>query len=214
MALSDRIKLVLKENNLSQYELAKRMGTSQATIAFWCTGRTKNLRGDYAAKLSRLFGYDAGWLANGIGLPRPFYSGQEALSPAEIGTKKIPLIEFKDIGKPINTMLSQYLLTDMKISDNAFAVAIKDSSMMPKFEVGDRVIIDPEVPPIPGDFVIVKIDNNEPIFRKIRELGPDSSGKLQYEFVPLNDDYSTISSERHQFEIIGTMLEHRKYRKL
>jgi len=102
----------------------------------------------------------------------------------------------------------------MKISDNAFAVAIKDSSMMPKFEVGDRVIIDPEVPPIPGDFVIVKIDNNEPIFRKIRELGPDSSGKLQYEFVPLNDDYSTISSERHQFEIIGTMLEHRKYRKL
>ena len=53
-------------------------------------------------------------------------------------------------------MLSQYLLTDMKISDNAFAVAIKDSSMMPKFEVGDRVIIDPEVPPIPGDFVIVK----------------------------------------------------------
>lgn len=55
---------------------------------------------------SRLFGYDAGWLANGIGLPRPVYSGQEALSPAEIGTKKIPLIEFKDIGKPINTMLS------------------------------------------------------------------------------------------------------------
>lgn len=214
MALSDRIKLVLKEHNLSQYDLAKRMGVSQATVAFWCTGRTKNLRGDYAAKLSKLFGYDPGWLANGVGLSKINSVGTPALEPAKIGTQKIPLIELKNIGKPTLEMVSQYLLTDMKTSNHAFAIAIKDSSMLPKFEVGDRVIIDPEIEPIPGDFVVVRVDNNEPIFRKIKELGTDTEGNRLYEFVPLNSDFSVIQSNRHSIEILGTMLEYRKYRKL
>ena len=212
MALSDRIKLVLEENQLSQYELAKRMNVSQATVAFWCTGRTKNLRGDYASKLSRLFGYDQSWLSDGIGSPYSIPAVHSNIAMAEIGTRRIPLIEFNKIGSDIETQLYPYLLTDMETSDKAYAVAIKDSSMLPKFEIGDRVIIYPEVRPIPGDFVIARIDEKEPIFRKIRELSADGDN-TRYEFVPLNDDFSVIRSDRHVIEILGTMIEHRKYRK-
>lgn len=210
MALSDRIKIVLQENHISQYELAKRLNVSQATVAFWCTGRTKNLRGDYASKLSRLFGYSLQWLTDGIPPQRP---SEHSLSPAEIGARRIPLIEFKDIPFPIDGKVYPYLLTDMDISDRAFAVAIKDSSMLPKFEVGDRIIIDPEVQPVPGDFVIVRIDDQEPIFRKLKDRGSDASGNALFEFIPLNDDFPVIRTDRHKVEIIGTMMEYRKYRK-
>ncbi|WP_290432872.1 S24 family peptidase [uncultured Parasutterella sp.] len=211
--LSERVKSAMTAAGISQVALARACNISQPSVASWLNGTTKTLKAETAVAAAKALNVNVRWLVDGTGSPEITVASKSNIEPAEIGTRRIPLIEFKFIAQPIDPQLYPYLLTDMETSDKAYAVAIKDSSMLPKFEIGDRVIVDPEVRPVPGDFVIVRVDSNEPIFRKIRELGTDINGNIQYEFVPLNDDFSVIRSDRHSIEILGTMLEYRKYRK-
>ena len=43
---------------------------------------------------------------------------------------------------------------------NAFAIRIKGDSMEPEFVAGDVVIVNPHIEAKPGDYVIVKNENN------------------------------------------------------
>lgn len=94
---------------------------------------------------------------------------------------------------------------------------IKGDSMEPDFKEGDRVIIDPETIPKPGDFVVAKCNCNaccdEATFKKYRPRGINAQGDEIFELVPLNEDYPTFHSETMPCYIIGTMVEHRRYRK-
>lgn len=103
-----------------------------------------------------------------------------------------------------------YLTTDLKLSDGAFALEITGDSMLPDFRPGDRVIIDPAVEPRPGDFVVAKLEAEpEATFKKYRLRAPGV-----VELAPLNDDYPTIiMDDAHPGRVIGVMVEHRRYRR-
>ncbi|WP_289367904.1 S24 family peptidase [Pantoea stewartii] len=49
-----------------------------------------------------------------------------------------------------------YLLVEDDCSDGTFGLVIEGNSMSPKFNPGDKIIVDPEVYPIPGDFVVAR----------------------------------------------------------
>jgi SOS-response transcriptional repressor LexA len=107
----------------------------------------------------------------------------------------------------------EFLLTDMELSSNAFALEIKGDSMLPEFKPGDRVIIDPAVCPQPGDYVVAKNGEDEATFKKYRPRGVSERGDLVFELVPLNEDYPSMRSDVTPIRIVGTMVEHRKYRR-
>ena len=107
----------------------------------------------------------------------------------------------------------EFLLTDQDLSDNAFALEIVGESMLPDFQPGDRVIIDPSVLPQPGDFVVAKNGEEEATFKKYRPRGVNEHGQAVFELVPINPDYPSMRSDVMPILIIGTMIEHRKYRK-
>lgn len=142
------------------------------------------------------------------------------VSPALLGSRRIPLIssvqagawtEITDNYAPGDA--ADWLLTDLDLSAHAFALEIKGDSMMPDFRPGDRVIIDPEVAPSPGDFVVAKNGSTEATFKKYRPRGINERGDQVFELVPLNPDYETMRSDFTPITIIGTMIEHRRYRK-
>lgn len=108
---------------------------------------------------------------------------------------------------------AEWLLTDLELSPSAFALRIKGDSMLPEFREGDTVIIDPAVTPLPGDYVVAKNDDNEATFKKYRPRGLNEQGQPVFELVPLNEDYPSLRSDRSNLQIIGTMVEHRRYRK-
>ena len=85
--------------------------------------------------------------------------------------------------------------------------------MKPEFNEGDRIIVDPNVAPHPGDFVVAKNHNEEATFKKYRQRGIDENGNDIFELIPLNEDYPTLRSDLVPLKIIGTMVEHRRYRK-
>jgi len=84
--------------------------------------------------------------------------------------------------------------------------------MLPEFREGDMVIIDPAVEPSPGDYVVAQNDDNEATFKKFRPRGVNERGQQVFELVPLNEDYPSLRSDCVSIRIIGTMVEHRRYR--
>jgi SOS-response transcriptional repressor LexA len=85
--------------------------------------------------------------------------------------------------------------------------------MEPEFTEGDLIIVDPEIQPLPGDYVVAKNGEHEATFKKYKARGVDAEGNEIFSIVPLNDDFPTKHSDKEPINIIGVMVEHRKFRR-
>lgn len=169
-------------------------------------------------RAQKMIGCSASWLETGVG--RMEFNSEKNVVIAPVGARRIPLISYVQAGHWTDVTDSyqpgagdEYLLTDMDVSASTFALEIKGDSMLPEFREGDRVIIDPNVVPQPGDFVVAKNGEGEATFKKYRPRGINERGDVIFELVPLNDDYPSLRSDVNHVLVVGTMVEHRKYRR-
>jgi len=150
---------------------------------------------------------------------RPF---DENVVPAAPALRPIPVISsvqagaLRDMDSPYPPGAGYaYEYTDQDLSKWAFALDVEGLSMMPEFRPGDRIIIEPEIAPNPGDFVVARNGTDQATFKKYRPRGIDATGNMVFELVPLNDDYATLRSDTEHLTVIGVMTEHRKkYRRI
>lgn len=135
--------------------------------------------------------------------------------------KRVPEISYvqagrwKEVADPYSVGDARdWLSPDKDVSDSAFALEIKGDSMEPEFHEGDKVIIDPAVRPRPGDYVVAKLHKqDEATFKKYRLRGIDAQGDI-IELVPENGNHPTLRIDAdNPGEIVGTMVEHRSYRR-
>jgi SOS-response transcriptional repressor LexA len=144
-------------------------------------------------------------------------SFDENVSPAIPGVRPIPVISAVQAGQ-LKDMENPYApgdgysieYTDQKLSRWAFALEVEGESMLPIFKPGDRLIVDPDLAPQPGDYVIARNGSDQATFKKYRPRGMDSKGEMIFELVPLNDDYPTMRSDIEHLIVIGVVTEHRK----
>lgn len=93
-------------------------------------------------------------------------------------------------------------------SENSFYLRIEGKSMLPRFNEGDLVLIDPDIMPTPGKFVAAINGNNEATFKQYKELGTRTpEGIPHFELVPLNPMFPTLSSLNQEIRIIGVARE-------
>ena len=181
-------------------------------------GIKKSMGPDAAKSIARAYadGRPPGW----FDLPPSEKSGAANVEVAPMGDRRIPVISAIQAGMWAEILdnfapgdADEWLMTDLELSASAFALTIRGDSMLPEFNPGDRVIIDPEIAPQPGDFVAAKNGEQEATFKKYRPRGMDAQGNIIFELVPLNDDYPTLRSDVQHIKIVGAMVEHRKYRR-
>lgn len=216
--LAERLKEARTDRGLSQVALAKMVGIGQATVASIENGRNKG--STYTTQLAVALGVSPAWLADGIG-EKSTSRLDINVSPASIGSRHIPIIDYVQAGAWTTVAdpfppgaAYEYVQTDLDLSGSAFALRVKGRSMAPEFSEGDVIIIDPSVSPTPGDFVVAKNGGDEATFKKYRPRGVDpKTGTEIFELVPLNEDFATIKSTECPCMIIGTMMEHRRYRR-
>lgn len=160
-------------------------------------------------------------LARALGIPQSdlFVEGSN-VEKAEIGTRRIPVIDYVQAGlwtgvcsAKSESDIFEYLLTDLDLSPDAFAMRIKGDSMLPEFKEGDAILVDPNVTPGPGDFVVAANGSGEATFKQYRDRGINDRGQEVFELVPLNNFYAAIRSDVQPIRIVGTMVEHRRYRR-
>lgn len=229
---------LLDSQTLNPHALAQRLDapTLQSTFQRYLDGKTKEVRRSTFEPVANFFKVSVDGFYNpeiatqelmrlGLITDVRRAPGHEMIetsnvAPSAIGIRRVPLISHIQAGlwcEVVDSFLpgdaNDWLLTDMDLSSSAFALEIKGLSMLPEFNPGDRVIIDPEVAPLPGDFVAAKNGEEEATFKKYRPRGMDAHGNTIFELVPLNEDFPSMRSDITPIKIVGTMVEHRKYRK-
>ncbi|WP_454785387.1 LexA family protein [Legionella sp. WA2024007413] len=93
-----------------------------------------------------------------------------------------------------------------QMDENAFALKMRDDSMIPEMRIDDIQIVDPSVSPNPGDFVVAKISGKQDViicqYKKLSYTSPE------FELLTLNDNWPNITvNESEQAEIVGTIIQ-------
>lgn len=218
MTLKNRINQafsLLPVERQKQKALADYCGLSAPSVNAWFTGASKTLKGNSLVKAAQYLDVNERWLESGRG---PMERGSDADYHFD-GDRKVPLLNYVQAGAfacmdgNFSYEGMEYLLTDLSLSEDAFALEIKGDSMLPEFKEGDRIIVDCSVSPRPGDFVVARNSDHEATFKRYRLLGKNEHGIDVFELVPMNKDYPSLRSDTNHIEVIGTMIEHRKYYK-
>lgn len=206
MAVGRNIRTYRKQRGWTILELSTRAG----------------LDSGYLSKLEReIIGYSRDTVecvAQALGVPlAELFTEASNVDMSTIGTRRIPVIDNIQAGSwtGVNEHRSEsdfceYLLTSEDVSNKAFAMYIKGDSMVPRFQEGDRIVVDPDVAPYPGCFVVAANGDGEATFKQYREVCINEHGNTIFELVPLNTFYPTIRSDSKQIRIIGTAVEHRQ----
>jgi SOS-response transcriptional repressor LexA len=223
MEFKDRLKALRKQAGQRQHHLASAIGVTVQTVSGW-------ERGEYLPEFTR-----AMQIADHYGIPLDALSSDDFVAPSAEGSvtrtaepqaggdgtpHRAPLISRVAAGN-----WTENVALDASSADRFFdvmkaplghvvALEVESGSMRPDFREGDIIIIDSGVPPLPGDFVVAKLDNQEKAtFKKYRLRGYDHRGEPIIDLVPLNLDFPTLTiSADSPGRIIGTMIEHRRYR--
>ena len=210
----------------SQAALADVIGKAPAQISQWLnaslnskTGKPRVMSNAIAREIEAKTNKPEGWMdqpSSRDQLRTPGGSNAEFTPLA--GVRRVPVISYIQAGvwteiagdfQPSDA--HDWLITSDKHSGETFVLTIRGNSMEPDFKEGDAVIIDPSVKPRPGSFVAAKNGREEATFKKYRPRSIDVLGNEVFELVPLNEDYPTMRSDEQPIEIIGTMVEHRRF---
>lgn len=135
----------------------------------------------------------------GMGALIPVLDYKQAIDPAAFIQKIKEDVDTKVEFIPVSTAVSD------NIGKNAFALQIKDESMMPEFRINDVIVVDPDTSPKPGDFIVALIkEEQEVIVRKFKQLSASKEVR-EFELIALNDDWADIrvGSNEMQAQIIG-----------
>lgn len=134
-----------------------------------------------------------------------------------MGTRPIPVISsvqagaLRDMDCPYEPGDGYAVIytDDMSLSRWTFSLEVDGDSMLPRFQHGDLLIVDPELSPNPGNFVVARNGTNQATFKKYRPRGMDENGNTVFELVPLNEDYPTMRSDTEKLIVLGVVVEHR-----
>lgn len=191
----------------------KIIGKSQSATSDLLLGRKS-----FGEKMARSIEKNAGWLLMSLDMADdpnvnlgfklyPDRRGYPIISPIQAGNWREIVDTFPRGGA------DEYIMASNTYSAHTFALRITGNSMEPEFKEGDVVVVDPDVRPSPGDYVVAKNHEESATFKKYRPRGVDASGVEIFELVPLNEDYAIMRSDQQPIHIIGTMMEHTRYRR-
>ncbi len=190
-----RFRIALKNSNMTQEELAQKMGISRSSIVHYFSGRrTPPIR--QFQKLAAALKIDPAWLQFGT-------------ETAEIKNKKIieryplPILsleqasEFVDITKIKRDEISEFLPHFYTDKSKWYGLRVQGDAMISasghskSFHEGEIIIIDPDKKAVHGDFVIVLLPRSKKI--TFRQYVIDSGVKY---LKPLNPQYPLTQFEQ------------------
>ena len=220
MTLGEKLKKAREARALGVEQVARALGVSRKAVYQWeineTTPRMPKLR-----RLAEIYETDFAWLVtdNDSAPPAGLMESPVATYVPPPRPKAIPVInyvqagEWTEVQEHADTPVLDRIYVDVKVGPRAFALEVEGLSMVPELLPGDKIVIDPDVPPGPGSIVVAHLDD-EPraTVKRYRDRGRDESGQPIIELAPANPDYPTLRIDAaHPGRIVGVMVERRSY---
>lgn len=184
--LQERMSLAIKHyekttgNRFRNADLARYSDVSRANVGLWVNGPTKELEGSKLLKAAEFLRVNSKWLAgenasmelnkldNNVDLSNKLY----------LEGRPVPVISWVAAGSfsPTETVVkdaevTEWLPPNKKSGPNGYGLIVTGISMMPKFEIGDRIYVNPDIQTfdlVTDDLVIVSCaGDTEATFKKL-----------------------------------------------
>lgn len=188
------IKWLRERKNLTQEEVAGRVGVTKATVSKWEKGDIENMKRDKIAKLSEVFEISPLELL-GMDIPK------NAIPVGDI--VRIPVLGYITCGEPIladeNVTEYREVFNNDLPKGNLFFLQAKGDSMEPKIPDGSYVMLRKQPDVESGEIAAVIVNgDNEATLKRVRKL--DDTILLE----ALNEKYAPyIINENNPALIIG-----------
>lgn len=157
-----------------------------------------------------------------LGLPALYFdktviSQTNAVPIAQSKIRRVPILNVTQAGQ-WRTYFDNAIVDNFEplvgdYGEFVYGVILEGNSMMPDFNNGDIVFVDPDIQPSAGDYVIAMCELPEgyaTTFKKYRPRGYDAHGKEYFELVPLNSDFESYDSRYVNCTVIATAVRHSK----
>ncbi len=183
MSLHLRIQEKLKEKNLKVADLARAAKVSPVAAGKWFHG-TSEPKAQNLKDIARFLGVTDDWLLFGKGVSPRLDNNVDIANKIELSGKPIPVISWVAAGSFSATEtvikdaeVEEWLPPNKDCGKNGYGLIVTGISMSPKFEIGDRIYVNPDIQTfdlISGDLVIVSCSGDtEATFKKLIIEGSD-----------------------------------------
>jgi SOS-response transcriptional repressor LexA len=196
MNICQHLKLLREKLDLNQEEFAKKIGSTKRAVGSWEQG-TRSPSSTQRKRICGVFNMSEAEL----------FGAPPAVTQTDI--QKVPLISWVRAGKfteiedgfPVG-IGDEYIYTDVK-GKNIFALTVNNDSMVPEFQEGDIIIVNPEASVTSGDYVVIaNRDNNTATFKQYKQYGK------KVFLHPLNPKYPDIELDHDpKYQIIGKVMQ-------
>jgi len=208
--IGERIKQARENKEIDQVDLAGRVGVVARTLQRWEKGEQVP-GGDDLMELAKATGARAEWLLTGEGEmyftpvtpPNVIQLHREKLTKG-IQLVNIPVLSSVPAGKTAAMFhpehVERYVTVDNIRDPNAFALVVKGTSMSPKIEDGDIVVVSPRHEVRNGDICVIRV-NDEDVLKKI---------KLEEQYVhliPLNPVFEPVTVRKRDITFIWKVVK-------
>ena len=162
MSLGERLKQARKMVGMGQVELAECAGVSQSAVS--AIERRNAEASQFTMSLAKCLGVSPVWLATGEGEANATEDNRYRLI-------NIPVISWVQAGTWTEVedpyqigdadRWIPYATTKQKDSPRMYALTVQGVSMEPIFNEGDTIIVDPDRDANNGDYVVVRLDDDD-----------------------------------------------------
>lgn len=196
--IGDRLRTARENREMDQLTLARKIGVVTRTLQRWEKGEQVP-DGIAITKLAKATSVLPTWLLTGEGEIYPSPARPDNVLPLSASTRRrmllaeLPLISSVPAGKVATMFHPDFVDNYVTVSDvkdpGAFALKVKGSSMAPRIEDGDIVIVSPQAEPHSGDICVVRV-NEEDTLKKVKFEGN------YIHLIPLNPEFEPVTVKK------------------
>lgn len=120
--------------------------------------------------------------------------------------RRVPLLSWSEVGVKAAKGSVKLIYSSELVSKRGFAMTIKGDSMEPAFTFGEIIIVDPDILPETGKYVVVKMAAGGTEFREEAVLKQFFQDGDRIFLKALNPIYGTVEVTHEEFEILGSVI--------
>jgi repressor LexA len=208
-SIGERIRIARESKDLEYGTLSRKMHVPERILLQWESGHESPDR-ELLVRLARHVGVEAGWLATGEGEMSPEPAPRNVLPLFKDSLQEahnlmdIPVLSSIPAGKTTPMFhpeyADRYVTVDNVKDKSAFALVVKGTSMSPRIEEGDIVVVSPREQARSGDICVVRV-NDEDVLKKV---------KIETDYVhliPLNKEFPPVTVRKQDVALIWKVIK-------